>query len=451
MSGACKGLRIFETHDLQDLPYLGDEEIAEQMAAAADVLLITSEGDEVPAHRVYLMRHSRVLASMFDAMTSAGGAASTSSGASAATTSAGGPQRSTRGRPKQRQRKMAKVAEGGSCANGHAADPQGRLRLETPFKEYLTSTVVDFLAMIYDTSLIADSAAERFRDDVRIASELLRLCDQLDAADCLALLDAALEEDVKRVPAPGRSDDWREVDWAVEVLLVAERWREACPGWFSAAVARTGAELALVHEVCEELLPIQQLMVSQAAQLRSDTLIQMWACAAASQRQGLGSVRHVLSNDKFKPRYDFIGSVNGQATIEVVCTIPEGIEEEDAVEVTRQLFDHGDYKWHLIINQMDSDWHIGAMAAPDSRHDQSKTCGQRLEVTCTVFGSSPKDARTTEHSILLGHEDVVHQKCRMSHMPAIDLWELRNSSKGFIRRDGTVRVELRVRSTHMDM
>lgn len=214
MSGACKGLRIFETHDLQDLPYLGDEEIAEQMAAAADVLLITSEGDEMPAHRVYLMRHSRVrrqlrtghasriaalsmavpcsdfsgpcklrdslsftawlqvLASMFDAMTSAGGAASTSSGASAATTSAGGPQRSTRGRPKQRQRKMAKVAEGGSCANGHAADPQGRLRLETPFKEYLTSTVVDFLAMIYDTSLIADSAAERFRDDVRIASEV---------------------------------------------------------------------------------------------------------------------------------------------------------------------------------------------------------------------------------------------------------------------------------------
>ncbi len=208
------------------------------------------------------------------------------------------------------------------------------------------------------------------------------------------------------------------------LVQVAERWREACPGWFSAAVARTGAELALVHEVCEELLPIQarkgaamqisgpsactcwsecrackasrlemrgsrwrhqllvirveqlvlgskflffflnavhtstfawllqqsymhkpalmafrdvrvphvlalphipalqQLMVSQAAQLRSDTLIQMWACAAASQRQGLGSVRHMLSNDKFKPRYDFIGSVNGQATIEVRKCVP---------------------------------------------------------------------------------------------------------------------------------
>lgn len=66
------------------------------------------------------------------------------------------------------------------------------------------------------------------------APQLLRLCDQLDAADCLALLDAALEEDVKRVPAPGRSDDWREVDWAVEVLLVGAKTpaSSACSRWW---------------------------------------------------------------------------------------------------------------------------------------------------------------------------------------------------------------------------
>lgn len=60
MSGTWKELSIFKTHEFHHLPYLGEVGVAEQMATAADVLLITSHGHELPAHRVFLLRHSRV-------------------------------------------------------------------------------------------------------------------------------------------------------------------------------------------------------------------------------------------------------------------------------------------------------------------------------------------------------------------------------------------------------
>ena len=45
--------------DLDELPYLGDDNRAE-LAAAADVVLICQNGEELPAHSAFLMRGSRV-------------------------------------------------------------------------------------------------------------------------------------------------------------------------------------------------------------------------------------------------------------------------------------------------------------------------------------------------------------------------------------------------------
>lgn len=214
------------------------------------------------------------------------------------------------------------------------------------------------------------------------------------------------------------------------LLQVAERWKDACPRWFDAALARLGAELAPVYEDSTDLLPIQareapplvyphcigrmhtprrsllldaelarggrvggrvlharrdcsmpaswhpcqdvlewhghlaastksalpipfqatrpcqaclltpahcpthclraahivalqQLMVCpEATQLRPETLLQLWGCTAASQRQGLVPVRRLLDIDGFKPSFDFIDELHFEHTFQVRGSAP---------------------------------------------------------------------------------------------------------------------------------
>lgn len=96
-------------------------------------------------------------------------------------------------------------------------------------------------------------------------------------------------------------------------------------------------------------------------------------------------------------------------------------------------------------------WRVGAVTPAGPHCDHSKACGQHLAVTCTIHGSSAKDAVTTEHSIVVGHTGVANHVVCESHVNVIDLIELRGSRKGFVGRDGKVRIELRVRSTRLDM
>ncbi|KAL4459121.1 hypothetical protein ABPG75_013986 [Micractinium tetrahymenae] len=464
MCAAFHELNILNTHHIDDLVYLGEDSTAKQMAAAADVLLITAQGHELPAHRVYLLRHSRVLASMFDAMDSTVGAASTSSGASAAPTSATAPRRSARGRSKQRQGEAAAAAQdgggggssgagpcGGSGAVGAAAavGPFGRLRLETPFKEYATDTVIDFLIMVYDTASIADHMVERMMGNLSEASTLLRLCDQLDAADCLRLLDAALEKEAKDIEQG--YCDWHDIGWSLEAVQVAERWQGACPQWFDAVLARLGAELARVHDNGDYLLPIQQLMMHrEAAELRPETLLKLWGCAAASQREGLSRVRRMLGDDEFKPRFHFTSRMSYETSVEASCRVPEGGMDEHAVQVVCHKFRHHGELWQVLIQQKFGSWWVAAQRAPGSHRDESRAYAQHLAVTCTICSTSGNDV-TTEHSITVDHSAAMHTTWEDSHLTAISLKELRDSAKGFIGPDGKVRICLRVRSTCLDM
>jgi hypothetical protein len=68
--------------------------------------------------------------------------------------------------------------------------------------------------------------------------QVVRLCDLLDACSCLRKLDAALEAEAMR------EQDWTgDWDWFVSLLVAAERWRQQCPMFFGAALARGGSEL----------------------------------------------------------------------------------------------------------------------------------------------------------------------------------------------------------------
>lgn len=68
--------------------------------------------------------------------------------------------------------------------------------------------------------------------------QVVRLCDLLDARSCLRKLDAALEAEAMR------EQDWTgDWDWFVSLLVAAERWRQQCPMFFGAALARGGSEL----------------------------------------------------------------------------------------------------------------------------------------------------------------------------------------------------------------
>ncbi|PRW58659.1 putative uncharacterized protein LOC107376968 [Chlorella sorokiniana] len=435
-------MRLEDRFNVDGLHYLGGESRL-PLLRQADVLL-EGGGFTLPAHRCILSKGSKVLASLFESV----------------------PPPPTRTEQQELPAKRQRLDDAHGGAGGLDAPVAGTLaactRLHTPFSDFSKTSVLLLLYLLYNSHR-ASRVARHAVGQPALVSELMQLCDALDAPRALRQLDAALEAALQRPDEPldcsdGEDDDplnhepyWEEdsEQLLVSTLLAAERWQVQCPRWFGAAAARLGALLMNVCNVEQTRLPMQRLLdVADARRLSPDTLLMVMSCAVSCTRRALLQQPQGLSSLKQPaPAFHFMRNMHASMQDLLYCLYqPNG--EIGAFTTVGQ----GSQTWQLSVSIP----HNRPQLMLTVKRARGFECFdevsgyRRLKIHAKVLSSTGRDV-ATEHALDFGHAELRGREAKRSGTPLVSVADLEDPGNGLLSERREIAIQLRVDVTCLDM
>ncbi|KAI7835526.1 hypothetical protein COHA_010572 [Chlorella ohadii] len=400
--------RLEDRFEADGLHYLGGESRLE-LLRQADVLL-EGGGFTLPTHRCILSKGSKVLAALFESVPPA--------------------RECSEPAPAKRQR----VDDGSGDSLGVPAS--GTLAactvLRTPFSDFTKPTVVLLLHLLYNSHR-AGRVARFAVGKPSLVSELMRLCDALDAPRALRQLDAGLEAALQQ---PGdtldcsdeeEGDALTEPDWDVDselflldTLLFAERWREQCPRWFGAAAARLGACLMDVANFEQTRMPMQALL---------------------QQPELLGRVQDPA------PAFQFMRNLRASMSGVLKCLYQPNGETSALTTMTQ-----GRQAWQLsvAIPQDRSNLYLTVKRGRGFEIFHKWSGYRQLAIRAQVLSSSGHDV-ITEHALEFGHAELRGRESLRSATPLVSVADLEDDQKGLLSDRQEIAIQLQVQVTCLDM